>query len=94
MFLASEHINEILIILVPVTLMLILWFFKNYQELKAKETKKLHLLNLEFASEKKLFIALQNSSKELKTLELKTHYKLLKIKVDLLNIDFSLKEII
>ncbi|MDP5107163.1 MAG: hypothetical protein NWQ31_13450 [Polaribacter sp.] len=94
MFLASEHVNEILIILVPVTLMLILWFFKNYQELKTKETKKLHLLNLEFASEKKLFIALQNSSKELKTLELKTHYKLLKIKVDLLNIDFSLKEII
>ena len=94
MYLASENIKEILIILVPISLILVYWYYHVYQNFKKKETKKLQLLNLEFASEKELFKALQNSSKKLKKLESKTQYKLLKIKVDILNIDFSLKEIL
>lgn len=93
MSLLSENINKILIILVPITLMMVLWFYKNYQLLKVEETKKLQLLCLELASEKNIFIALQNSSEEINTIENKTQHKLLKIKVDLLNIDFTLKEI-
>lgn len=94
MDLVSENIKKILIILVPITLILVYWFYHVYQNLKMKETKKLQLLNLEFTSEKELFKGLQHSSKKLKKLESKTQYTLLKIKVDILNIDFSLKEIL
>lgn len=94
MDLLSVEINTILTILVPITLMLIFGIAKKNQKIIRLENHKLDVIYAELTSEKKLFIALQHSSEEIKKIENKTHYQLQKIKVDLLNIDFTLKEIL
>lgn len=73
---------------------MILGFYISYQKLKKSDYRNLNLLNLELASEKKMANQLNNTPKKVKKLEISTQQKLKKIKVDVLNINFSLKEIL
>ncbi|MGK0414278.1 MAG: hypothetical protein ACJA1B_002501 [Polaribacter sp.] len=78
--------------MVPSVLLILFWFSKKYQYLKYQETKRLELLYVELASEKKIAIRLKNTPKKVQELDRSIQKKLLKIRVNIFNIDFTLSE--
>ena len=70
-----------------------IYLINNYKQLKTNEINKLNYLFLDLKKEKLTSNQLQKLPTELKTLEQNTQQKLQKIKVDVLNINFSLSEI-
>ena len=73
---------------------MILGFYVSYQKLKKSDYRNLNLLSLELASEKKLANQLNKTPKKVKNLEISINQKIIKIKVELFNINFTLKEIL
>ncbi|QTD36705.1 hypothetical protein JL193_11210 [Polaribacter batillariae] len=92
MKLISEHITSLICIL-GITIFIIVYLIYQYKQLKIKEINKLNYLFLDFKEEKIISNQLRKLPTELKTLEQNTQQKLQKIKVDVLNINFSLVEI-
>ena len=88
-----DQIIKSLYIVFPLISIIGIWFYVSFQKLKQTDTKNLNLLCLELASEKKTANLLKNTSKKVELLSNSTHKKLQKIKVDILNIDFTLSEI-
>jgi hypothetical protein len=89
----SENLSVFIFVLMLSILGIIFLFSKKYQTIKTNETKKLELLTIEFESEKKIAHLLAHKLMELERLENSNQQKLLQIKLDILNIDFTLKEI-
>lgn len=79
-----------LIISVFVTLFFLLI---NFKQLKNNEINKINLLLLELNLEKNLSKKLNKNSEKLKKMENNTQLKLNKIKVSILNFEFSFSEI-
>ena len=73
---------------------MILGLYVSYQKLKKSDYRNLNLLSLELASEKKLANQLNKTPKKVKNLEISINQKIIKIKVELFNINFTLKEIL
>lgn len=72
---------------------LIFYFTFNYKKMKETTQHKLSVIYNELEIEKKNSVQLKSVQKKVKRLEQKTFQKLVKIKVDILNIDFTLGEI-
>lgn len=87
--------NLILIpfIISPIIFFLLLGFYLSYQKLKNSEIENFNLLKLELDSEKKKAHQLKNVPERIKIINNSTHLKLLKIRVDIFNIDFTLSEV-
>ncbi|WP_435414496.1 hypothetical protein [Polaribacter aestuariivivens] len=79
--------------LVIIAVCISIYLINNYKQLKTNEINKLNYLFLDLKKEKLTSNQLQKLPTELKTLEQNTQQKLQKIKVDVLNINFSLSEI-
>ncbi|MEE9407314.1 MAG: hypothetical protein V3V28_04470 [Polaribacter sp.] len=61
--------------------------------MKEIENEKLSIIYNELESEKEISLQLKTIPQEIKLIERSTQQKLQKIKVDVLNIDFSFREI-
>ncbi len=72
---------------------MVLGFYISYQKLKKSENQNLNLLYLELASEKKMANQLKSVPNKIQKLDYYTQNKLRKIKIDILNINFTLSEI-
>lgn len=83
----------ILFIISPIIFFLLLGLYFSYQKLKNAEIENFNLLELELDSEKKKAHQLKNVSEKIKIINNSTHLKLLKIRVDIFNIDFTLSEV-
>lgn len=79
--------------LVPIIFILGCYFYFSYQKLKEVEVKKLQFLQAEISSEKKVAHQLKNVPKEVEKLNNTTKIKLLKIKIDIFNTNFTLSEL-
>ena len=79
--------------LVPLIFILGGYFYVSFQKLKKIETEKLQLLYTEILFEKDIAYQFKNKSKKTNSLNNSIEQKLLKIKLALFNIDFSLNEI-
>lgn len=69
------------------------YFYYSFQKLKKVETKRLQLLYAEILLEKEVMQHFKKESKKTAGLNNSIEQKLLKIKVSIFNIDFSLSEI-
>jgi hypothetical protein len=88
-----SNIFLISFIVYPIIIFLLLRLYNSYQKLKKSETENLNLLKMELDSEKKKANQLKNISEKIKKTNNSTHLKLLKIRVDIFNIDFTLSEV-
>ncbi|WP_439128898.1 hypothetical protein [Polaribacter sp.] len=75
------------------TILLIVILYLDYKKTKILETNRLNYLLLAFNKEKLISNQLQKMPEELKSIEQNTLQKFQKIKVGILNINFSLSEI-
>lgn len=72
---------------------LAIWQFQNYQKYQVLASKKNEQLAMEFDIENKKTSQLKNVSKKIINLEKNTNQKLVKIQIEIINIDFTLNEI-
>ncbi len=93
MFNLSENLHIIFWFLLLLKVVLIIYFVINHQKLKAVETNRLNLLYAEYKAEKNKAIKLKKTPKQIQLLKKNTHQKILKIKIDVVNIRFTLNEI-
>jgi hypothetical protein len=87
------QITQISYFLLPLLFILGCYFYSSLRRLKEAETKKLNLLYAEITSEKEVAHQLNKTPKEIEKINNSIHNKLLKIKVDVFNLDYSLTEI-
>ena len=80
-------------IIPPIIIVLLLGFYLSYQKLKESEREHFKHLYLELDSEKKKAHQLKNITERIKIINNSTQRKILQIKVDIFNIDFSLNEV-
>ncbi|MBU3010250.1 hypothetical protein KO506_02435 [Polaribacter vadi] len=76
------------------TLLLSVWFRITYNKLKKIEQKKIELFHKEIQQENKQFNLLKDKSKKVELIEESILKKIKIIKVSLINIHFSLDEIL
>lgn len=88
------QITKISYFLIPFLIILGSSFYYSFQKLKEVETKKIKLLYAEISSEKKVAFQLENVPKVVEKINNATQNKLLKIKVAIFNVDFTLNEIL
>lgn len=88
-------ISEIKIYFIILILIIasILWCLLSFHKLKQKEAIKLQLINQELDCEKGMQKKLIQSKMEFSRITANIHEKLLKIKIDIFNLDFTLTEI-
>ena len=87
-----ENTNSYLLFFLP--FILILYFIMNYRPLKMAELNKLNFLYSEIEKEKQIALKLKSAPNEIEFIKKKTHKKLQIIKVDILNINYTLSEIV
>lgn len=80
-------------ILFPLILILIIGLYISFQKLKNSENQALQLVYLDLDKEKNIKNQLKSTSEKITSLENSTQEKILKIKVGIFNIDFTLSEI-
>lgn len=90
----TTQITQIAYFLFPLLFILGGYYYRSFQNLKSSESRKTALLLAEISSEKEVAYQLKSVSKETQKLNNATQEKLLKIKVGVFNIDFSLGEIL
>lgn len=88
-----ENPNLILVSLALILVVLVLWFSFTYHQIKSTEEKKINFLYAELSSEKEIYNQLKNADVEVKRIEKNIKIKLIKIKVNVFNINFTLSEI-
>ena len=88
----SEN-THILLLFLLLLIALIVYFKMNFQQIKAAEIDRLNLIVTEIEAEKKTSEQLKNLPQEIVSLKKGTQQKLQKIKIDILDIDFTLSEI-
>ena len=93
MLFISENILSTFLILFIVIAILI-WHKTTFNRLKQTELNKLKLLSLEIQREKNITKNLDKVPLEIKKLKNKTNKKILQINVDIMNVDFSLNEVL
>ncbi len=76
------------------TLFLSVWFRITYNKLKKIEQKKIELFHKEIQQENKQFYLLKDKSKKVELIQESILKKIKTIKVSLINIHFSLDEIL
>lgn len=72
---------------------IIIYFTYSFKVLKVVENKRLNLIYSKIESEKKIAKEFKNSDNDVVVFNNKTQIKLQKIKVGILNIDFTLREL-
>jgi hypothetical protein len=72
---------------------LVLFFYLSFVKLRSQETQKIATIQTELEQERKICKALKTTPSEVSQIEEETQRKLLKIRVDILNIDFTIQEI-
>lgn len=72
---------------------IIIYFTYSFKVLKVVENKKLNLIYSKIEAEKKIAKEFKNSDNDVVVFNNKTQIKLQKIKVGILNIDFTLREL-
>lgn len=72
---------------------LAIWQFQNYQKYQVLASQKNELLAMEIDIENKKMTQLKNVTKKIINLEKNTNQKLVKIQIEIINIDFTLNEI-
>lgn len=82
-----------LILTTILLLFIILFLMQKYQKLKLVEKTKLNYLFLELNKEKKVSEKLKKNNIKIKKMKIKTQQKLNQLKIESLNISFSLSEI-
>ncbi|MFY9241617.1 MAG: hypothetical protein WAO74_01170 [Polaribacter sp.] len=80
--------------IIPLLFILGVYFYYTFKKFKEVDSKKLALLYAEIALEKRIALELQDAPKIIEKLEYSFHNKLQKIKVAVLDVNFSLKEIL
>ncbi|APG65518.1 hypothetical protein LPB136_09170 [Tenacibaculum todarodis] len=85
--------TELLFFILILAIVLIIYFIKDYYNIKTIEINKIHILSSEIHFEKSIAKKLKYSNKELTAINDEIVKKTQKIKVDILNIDYTLKEI-
>lgn len=93
MLFLTENFFILLLFLLFLVLILIVYLSINYKHYKIAETHKVFLINKEIEVEKVTSKKLKKSPKEIEHLSKETQQKLQIIKVNVLDIDFTLKEI-
>lgn len=89
----TENLYTIILPLLILTLVALTYNVFILTKQKKASQKKLAVVYSSLESEKKLSESYKNNNSIIKSLEDKTQSKFLKIKVDLLNIDFTFQEI-
>lgn len=89
-----DQITKSFYIFFPLITLIVGWFYFSHQKTKVSNTKKLNLLHLELIFEKNKANQLKSVPKKVQELDNITHKKLQKIKVDIINIHFSLSKIL
>lgn len=89
----SENTYLFLWFLLLFVIGLIIYFTINYQRIKVIEADRLKFLHAEIEVEKKASKQLEKAPQEIQLLNKNTHLKFQKIKVDVLDINFTLSEI-
>ena len=89
----TAQITNVIYYLVPLIFILGGYFYVSFQKLKKIETERLQLLNSKILLEEQMAYQFKNVSKSTNILNNSIEQKLLKIKVAIFNIDFSLNEI-
>ena len=79
--------------LIPILVILGSYFYVSFQKLRKLKIDRLQLLYTEISHEKEIAHQFKNVPKSINTLNNSIHQKILKIKVVIINIDFSLSEI-
>ena len=85
--------KELMISIIIILIGLILVLYFNFLKIKTTENNKLSYLFLKLEAEREASIQLRKIPQEIKCIEQKTQQKLQNIKVEVLNVDFSLLEI-
>ena len=79
--------------LIPILVILGSYYYYSFQKMKKVKTERLQLLYAEILLEKEVMQHFKKESKKTAGLNNSIEQKLLKIKVSIFNIDFSLSEI-
>ena len=93
MFFLLDNITFVPIVILSTILLLVLWLYISYQKLKKKQITDLQFLYLELEAEKVLSKKLQKNPYIIEKKDKALHKKLLKIRTDILNLDFTFTEI-
>jgi hypothetical protein len=93
MFFPTNYYNQILLTTIIVSFVLITYLIVLHQKMKVIENNKLLILFNELELEKKNSKQLKKIPQTLKLKEKETHQKIQNIKVNVMNIGFSLNEI-
>ena len=88
------QITKISYFLLPLLFILGVYCYTSFQKLKKAEAIKLQLLYIELDSEKVLSEKLKLTSKKVKKRDSTLYQKLLKIKIGIFNVDFTLSELL
>lgn len=87
------YFKEITYFLCPLLFVLVAYFYYNFLKLKKYSSTQIEVLSEEISVENKVANQLKNNSKKIAQLNLDTHLKCFKIKVHIINISFTLKEL-
>mgnify|MGYP000209296818 CR=1 FL=1 len=88
-----NHLYTIYLPLLIILLAIITYNFRTHSKTKKLSQKKLAMVYNELEIEQKLSNSYKNNDTIIQSFKNKTQSKFLKIKVDLINIDFTYKEI-
>lgn len=82
-----------LYIIASVLIIISYWCYVSYTKLKKKEIGRLTKLKVLLDKENSLKEKLRTTNKEVNTIEKRTQLKLQRIKIEIVDIDFSLSEV-
>lgn len=85
--------SYLLLLFLVLLIALVIYFKIRFQQLKVLETRRLNLICVEIEAEKKKRKKLLTSPQEILFIKKETQQRLQKIKVDILNINFTLSEV-
>ncbi len=88
------QITKIGYFLLAITILLMGYFYFSFQKIKKAELERLKILSNEIDTEKNIEYQLKDTSKKIQRLNKSTQFKLLQIKIDIFNINFTLSEIL
>ena len=88
-----DYLYTIFLPLLVFSLAIITYNFRTYSKTKKLSQKKLAMVYNELETEQKLSKTYKNNGTIIQSLKGKTQAKFLKIKIDLINIDFTYQEI-
>ena len=82
-----------LFILTPILFVIGFWCYYDFKSFKEKENSELNTLYCDLEAEKQLKERLKKTPDEIYNIEKNIHQKILKIKIDIFNLNFSIKEV-